>query len=78
MVKEGGKSLEQLKTIQTEKLATNQVAVGLPIMDAVAGDEQIVSAGVVVANGYDPIVITSTPENSPPPEDPPKMYGKLN
>ena len=58
-------------------LATNKVTVGLPILGAVAGEEEIIKGGVVVAQGYDPIVITPTAENTPTPEEPPKMYGIL-
>jgi hypothetical protein len=78
VTKDGGKTLDELKSIQKEKLATGQVTAGLPILEATAGEEKIISGGVVVAEGYDPIVITPTAENTPPPEDPPKMYGKLN
>ena len=61
-------------------LATGKVKVGLPILEASAGEEEIITDGVVVADGYDPKIITSTSTNTPyvEPEEPPKMYGKLN
>jgi hypothetical protein len=37
----------------------------MPILDVTMGDEPIISGGVVSAEGYDPIVITKTEENTP-------------
>ena len=81
VVKDGGKTLEELKTIQTKMLATAGVKVGLPILEATAGEEKIITDGVVVADGYDSIIITTTPTNTPEGDSgvatPPRMYGSL-
>jgi hypothetical protein len=60
-----GESLEDLKEKQIEQFATNPPDLGMPILDVSMGDEPIISGGVVSAEGYDPIVITKTEENTP-------------
>ena len=80
VVKDGGKTLEELKINQTKMLATAGVKVGLPILEATAGEEKIITDGVVVADGYDPIIITTTPTNTPEESEvaiPPRIYGSL-
>ena len=37
------------------------------VLDVTTGDTSIVTGGVVSAPGYDPIIITETPENKPEP-----------
>lgn len=38
---------------------------GLSILDVSSGDQSIITGGVVSADGYEPIVITPTEENTP-------------
>jgi hypothetical protein len=47
-------------------MATGKLSVGMGILEASAGDVIIVTDGVVVADGYDPIIITPTVTNTPP------------
>ena len=43
----------------------------MPILDVSMGDTPIITGGVVSADGYDPVVITKTEENTPKdPEQP--------
>jgi hypothetical protein len=49
--------LEQIRAKQVQIIATNNAAYGAPIMDSTVKTEDIVQNGVVVASGYEPIVI---------------------
>jgi hypothetical protein len=50
-------------------IATGKVELGMGILDVTQSGEEIVQGGVVSAAGYQPIIITATPENTPPQED---------
>jgi hypothetical protein len=45
------------------------VDLGMSILDVSMGDQKVVTGGVVTAEGYDPIIITQTEENTPPSKD---------
>jgi len=56
-------SLEQIKTKQTEQLATGTLDLGAPILEASDGGESIVEDGVVVAAGFSQVVLVQTDTN---------------
>lgn len=49
--------LERLRKKQIDLIARGQFNIGAPIIDSTVSDKQIVQNGVVVADGYEPIVI---------------------
>lgn len=55
--------LEQIRVKQIELLAKGLIDFGAPILDASITGGQIISNGVVKADGYEPIVITPTETN---------------
>jgi len=40
--------------------ATGKMDLGAPILDVATGEESVISGGMVVAEGFDPIIITKT------------------
>jgi hypothetical protein len=54
------KNIQEIKKIQTEMFATNQIDLGAPILDMWYNDTKIIQEGVVVAKGYDPIRVANT------------------
>lgn len=62
--KEEPLSLEDLAKKQTEKFAEGKVDLGAPILDVAAGEEKVVSDGVVTAVGFTPVVLVKTATNS--------------
>jgi hypothetical protein len=56
-------SLEQIKTKQTQQLATGTLDLGAPILEAIDGGVALVEDGVVVAEGFSSVVLVKTETN---------------
>ena len=55
--------LEQIEVKQTQQIAKNEINFGAPVLDTTINTKGIVSDGVLVAQGYEPVIITPTPTN---------------
>lgn len=56
--------LKKISESQIEKMATGKMNLGAPILDSSIGDSAVVTNGVVVQPGFDPIVLTPTDTNT--------------
>lgn len=57
-------SLEVLRVQQISMFANNQMNLGAPILDSSVNTVNIITDGVVTADGYSPIIITPTLTNT--------------